>query len=59
MTEFALHTEGARQVLQVCTQMATTAFRATRRAVSGAARVAGNLCSWVTGWFSGPSFGFA
>lgn len=51
--------EGARQVLQVCTQMATTAFRATRRAVSGAARVAGNLCSWVTGWFSGPSFGFA
>ncbi|MEB3332605.1 MAG: hypothetical protein VKI83_08950 [Synechococcaceae cyanobacterium] len=51
--------EGARQVLQVCTDMATTAYRATRQAISGAARAAGNLCSWVTGWFSGPSTAMA
>jgi hypothetical protein len=47
--------EGARQVLQVCTRMATSAYRATRQGISGAAKAAGNLCSWVTCWFNGPT----
>ena len=46
---------GAKRVLQVCSEMATIAFRATGQAVSGAARAAGNLCNWVIGWFRGPS----
>lgn len=51
--------EGARQVLQVCTRMATSAYRATHQAMSGAATAAGNLCSWVTGWFNRPSAAMA
>ena len=51
--------KGARQVLQVCTRMATSAYRATHQAMSGAAKAAGNLCSWVTGWSNGPSAAMA
>lgn len=47
-------TEGAKQVLEVCTQMATRAFRRTKRAVAGATQVATTLSRWVTGWFGGP-----
>lgn len=51
----AAATPGAKQVLQVCSELASNAFRATGQALSGAAKAAGNLCSWVIGWFSGPS----
>lgn len=51
----AAATPGAKQLLQVCSEMASNAYRATSQAVSGAVRAAGNLCSWVIGWFRGPS----
>ena len=47
--------EGAQQVLRVCREMATTAVKAAGRAFSSAARVASNLCGWVTGWFCRPT----
>lgn len=46
--------EGAKQVLEICTNMATRAFRKTRKAVDGATNVAATLSKWVTGWFRGP-----
>jgi hypothetical protein len=44
---------GAQQLIQVCSDLTTRAFRASGRALSNASRVAGNLCSWVSGWFFG------
>ena len=46
---------GIEQVMAVCSEMTGRAFRAAGQAVASAKRVAGNLCSWVTGWFSSPS----
>jgi hypothetical protein len=50
--------QGAQQVMAVCTDMATRAFREARRTVSGATTAAATLCHWVTGWFNGrPGWG--
>ncbi len=43
---------GAQQVMAICSEMATRAFRKARRTVNGATTAATNLCNWVTGWFN-------
>jgi hypothetical protein len=44
--------KGTQQVMAVCTDMATNAFREARRTVSEATTAAATLCNWVTGWFN-------
>lgn len=47
--------DGAQQVLQVCRDLTRSAVQASRQAVASVGRIAGNLCSWVSGWFSRPA----
>jgi chromatin segregation and condensation protein Rec8/ScpA/Scc1 (kleisin family) len=37
------------QLIAVCSELTTRAFRASGRAFSQASRVADNLCRWVSG----------
>jgi hypothetical protein len=48
---------GTEQLIAVCSDLTSRAFRASGRALSQASRVAGNLCRWVSGWFGGPDSG--
>lgn len=43
---------GAQQVMQVCQDVAATAFKAAGKGVASAGRAARSLCSWVTSWFT-------
>lgn len=48
---------GTEQLIRVCSDLTTRAYRAAGQALSSAGRAASNLCSWVSGWFGG--YGFA
>lgn len=51
--------DGAAQVMAVCSQMAATAVKAAGQAVASAGRIASNLCSWVSSWFGGRRWAMA
>lgn len=48
--------DGTRQVMAICSEIATTAVRATRSVARGAGEIARGLFGWVSGWFSRPRY---
>jgi hypothetical protein len=47
---------GTRQVMAICSEIATTAVRATRSVARGAGEIARGLFGWVSGWFARPRY---